>query len=330
MTACLIFNHHCLPFDSPQRADEAVPDFLKLCIKAQNIGLGTILVDESIDKDWFRLELASRYFWQDWHNKVQSGDDLVAKDQIRAFRSIATRQPFFSTKDINENVDLFEVSLDGDASFSALRAAAWHESPLAGFPTRSPWLNSPLTVIVEEFDQEGDIKQRSLDLMNFFTLEIFEQCSNEILEKRNALISSGKALFDEKEHLFPGLSFCGKAPQQLRHWSAGPSILDQVKEALTVLNRFCGVWGEAKYREYRHDVLRDLGLNHEVSGESTTLLNNRKLREEREFWLPTGKKEVFQNHIKLNKGFRLHFFTDPYAKKIFIGYIGPHLRTLDD
>ena len=28
MTACLVFNHHCLPFESPKRADEAVPDFL--------------------------------------------------------------------------------------------------------------------------------------------------------------------------------------------------------------------------------------------------------------------------------------------------------------
>ena len=326
MTAYLVFNHHSLPFDSLEKAEEALPDFFKLCLRAQNIGLDTILVDDAMDKTWFRLELSRQYFWQDWHNKIQSGDDKVAIEQVRAFRSIATHQPFFSTKDINDNVDLFEVSLDGNASFSAIRAAAWHEAPLAGFPTRAPWLASPLTVIVEELDQAGDIRQRSLDLMNFFSLEVFEQCSNELLEKRNALIRSGRALFDEKERLFPGLVFCGKAPQQLRHWSAEPSILDQVKEALTVLNRFCGVWGEAEYPEYRHDVLRGLGLNHEVSGESSTLLNNRKLKAEREFWLPTGKKEVFQNHIKLNKGFRLHFFPDHHSKKIFIGYIGPHLR----
>ena len=174
MTSAMVFNHHSLPFDSQETADDALPDFLKLCLAAQNIGLDTILVDESIDKGWFRLELATRYFWQDWHNKIQSGEEKAAKDQVQAFRSIATRQPFFSTKDIENDVDLFEVSLDGDASFSALRAAAWHEAPLASFPTRSPWLDSPLSVTMEELDQAGDIRQRSLDLMNLFSLEIFE------------------------------------------------------------------------------------------------------------------------------------------------------------
>lgn len=326
MTAYLVFNHHSLPFESREEADKALPDFLKLCLRAQNIGIDTILVDDAMDKTWFRLELCRQYFWQDWHNKIQSSDDKIAMEQVRAFRSIATHQPFFSTKDIKDNVDLFEVSLDGDTSFSALRAAAWHEAPLAGFPTRPPWLDSPLTVVVEELDPSGEISRRTLDLTNFFSLNIFEQCRHFLLEKRNALIRSGRALYDEKEQLFPGLTFCGKAPQQLRHWSAEPSILNQVKEALTVLNHFSGVWGDSAYPEYRHDVLQDLGLNHEVSGESRSILNNRRLRAEREFWLPTGEKEVFQNHVKLNKGFRLHFFPDHHSKTIYIGYIGPHLR----
>ena len=143
MTAYMVFNHHSLPFDSQEMAEDALPDFLKLCLRAQSIGFDTIFVDDSMDKGWFRLELSARYFWQDWYNKIQSGKDKAAKEQVRAFRSIATHQPFFSTKDIENNVDLFEVSLDGDASFSALRAAAWRKAPLAGFPTRSPWLDSP-------------------------------------------------------------------------------------------------------------------------------------------------------------------------------------------
>lgn len=37
MTAYLVFNHHSLPFDSQEKAEEALPDFLKLCLRAQNI-----------------------------------------------------------------------------------------------------------------------------------------------------------------------------------------------------------------------------------------------------------------------------------------------------
>jgi hypothetical protein len=326
MTPCLVFNHHSLPFESSENADTALPDCLKLFLRAQNIGFATILVEESVDKDWFRLELSSRYFWQDWYNKIQSGGDNATKDHIRAFRAIATRQPFFSVEDIENNVDLFDVSLNGDSSFSALRAAAWHEAPLVSFPTRSPWLGSPLNVTVEELNQEGEIKQNPLDLMNFFSLAIFEQHSTALLEKRNNLIHSGKMILDEKESFFPGLIFCGKATQQLRNWSAGHIILDQVKDSLTVLNRFCEAWRNNDYPAYNHVTLRTLGLNHEVSGEKSNVLNNPRLRAEREFWLPEGRKEVFQNHVKLNNGFRLHFFPDPSSKIIFIGYIGPHLK----
>jgi hypothetical protein len=109
MTPCLVFNHHSLPFATANDADNAIPNFLKVCIKSQNVGLATIIVDETVDRDWFRLELSEGYFWQDWHRKNQYGG---SRDIIRAFRSLATRQPFFSTEDIENGVDLFEVSLN--------------------------------------------------------------------------------------------------------------------------------------------------------------------------------------------------------------------------
>lgn len=112
MTSCIVFNHHSLPFDAIEDAEECVPDFLKLCVMTGNLGFSTILVDEHIDSDWFRLELAQDYFWQDWYRKNQTDEN---RDVIRAFRSIATRQPFFSTDDIQGDVDLFDVKLE-DAS----------------------------------------------------------------------------------------------------------------------------------------------------------------------------------------------------------------------
>jgi hypothetical protein len=322
----MVFNHHSLPFDSVGSADKALPDFLRVCIRAQNIGLSTLLVDESVDKDWFRLKLCDRYFWQDWHGKKQAQGNRAAKDLIRTFRSIATRQPFFSMEDIENNVDLFEVSLDVDSSFAALRAGAWHEAPLTSFPTRSPWTGSPLTLTVETLDITGEIVIEKLDLLNFFSLKSFDLHVDTLCAKRNALIHSGKEVFNRRETFFPNLIFCGKAPQQLNNWSASQTLLDQVKESLTILNRFCEIWADGTIKVYSHGALRELGLNHKVSGESDTVLNNPRLKGEREFWLPQGRKEIFENHIKLNKGFRLHFFSDPQSKQIYVGYIGPHLR----
>lgn len=323
MTSSLIFNHHSLPFAAASDADRAIPDFLKICITSQNMGFTTIIVDETVDPDWFRLELAKDYFWQDWHGKNQQGEN---KDIIRAFRNLATRQPFFSIKDIEEDVDLFEVSLNDDTSFSALRAAAWHEAPLASFPSRVPWLNSPLQVTVETLDEAGDVCSKLFDILNFYSFESFENELDALREQRHALITSGKELFEKQDQFFQNLTFCGTAPQQLIKWSGSKTILEQVKESLSFLDTFCEKWADGTYEEYRHEFLRDIGLNHRVSGESETVTKKPDLKKQRMFWLPEGREEFFENHIKLSNGYRIHFFPDNRSKRFYVGHIGPHLK----
>jgi hypothetical protein len=323
MTSSLVFNHHSLPFGVVSDADKAIPDFLKVCIKSQNMGFATIIVDNAVDPNWFRLELAKGYFWQDWYEKNKNTKNI---NIIRAFRSIATKQPFFSIEDIEDDVDLFDVSFNEDSSFSALRAAAWHEAPLASLPTRAPWLGSPLQVTVKTLDEAGEIVNQLINILNFYSLESFENEVAALCQQRNSLVKSGKELFDMQEQLFPNLTFCGTAPQQLNQWSASKTILEQVKESLSSLNSFCEKWADETYDRYRHELLQEVGLNHKVSGESDKVMKDPRLRRQREFWLPEGRKEFFENHVKLSNGYRLHFFVDNQAKHIYVGHIGPHLK----
>ena len=324
MTSCLVFNHHSLPFAAAGDADAAIPDFLQICIQSQNIGLNTVLVDETIDRGWFRLELAQNYFWQDWYSQNKHDNDK--RDLIRAFRSIATRQPLFSIDDLEEGADLFEVRFEGETSCSPLGAAAWNEAPLISMPTRSPWLNSPLQVEVTTFDNDGELTIFQRDILNFFSLESFAREVGYLRNQRNALLRSGRAILAERETFFPNLTFCGNAPGQLNNWSAETNILNQVKESLTCLNALCEKLGDGTYDCYTTEALREVGLNHRVSGESETVLNNPRLKREREFWLPEGRRKVFENHVKLSGGFRLHFYLENEEKHIYVGHIGPHLR----
>jgi hypothetical protein len=140
------------------------------------------------------------------------------------------------------------------------------------------------------------------------------------------LVKSGKEILEKQEQFFPNLTFCGTAPQQLNTWSANKTILEQVKESLSSLNTFCEKWASGIYQGYRHEFLRDVGLNHKVSGESETVMNDQRLKGQREFWLPEGRKEVFENHVKLSNGHRLHFFPENQTKHIYVGHIGPHLK----
>lgn len=323
MTSGLVFNHHSLPFDAVENADAYIPEFLRVCIKAQNIGFSTIIVDDSVDSDWFRLELANGYFWQDWHGKNQSGEN---KDLIRAFRSIATKQPFFSAEDMRDGADLLDVSLDDDSSLSALCAAAWHEAPLTSMPTRPPWLSSPLQLKVESLDAAGKILTRQLDVLNFYSLESFEKEVAALLEQRNLRLNSGRQIWEKRKTLFPNLTFCGKAQEQLNGWSASNTVLNQVLESLTFLNTFCEKLADGTYDCYSAEALREIGLNHRVSGESETVMKNPQLRKQRKFWLPEGREKIFENHVKLTNGYRIHFYPENGENHIYIGYIGSHLR----
>ena len=324
MNAGLIFNHHALPFDSAEAVDAAMPDFLELAFRAQRAGFGAILLDENLDPKWFRVELARGYFWQDWHQRHSKRGEN--RDLVRKFLSIATHQPSLSPADMEAGGDLKEVCLAGAVeSLTALLAAVWHEAPLLGFPTRPPWDRSPVAVTVQTMDPEGEIQESVEDIVNLCSLAVWEENEDEFRRERNAAIQSGRRLRDDWENLFPALGLCGKAPQQLAKWSRGRSLLDATKEALTVLNDFSERWRDGRIPDYSHEVLRELGLNREVSGESETVKNDPSLRRHREIFLPSGVKAFFENHVKLTRGFRLHFFPDPESRTIFVGYIGPHL-----
>ena len=190
MSHPLVFNHHSLPLNSADDIHSAVSKFLKISLGAHRIGFTVILVDETIDKTWFRLELIKGYFWKDWHNRYSNNPQT--KDLIRTFRRIATQQPFFSNQDYADNVELFDVRLlETEENVPALKAAAWHESPLLSFPTRPPWTASPLLVLVEKLSDDGEIVNSTDELRNLYSIAQFEKEKPELQEKVQSQIRSG-------------------------------------------------------------------------------------------------------------------------------------------
>ncbi len=319
----LVFNHHSLPFSSIEDVDREVVNFLKICLGVKRIGFSVILVDEHIDRAWFRLELAHRYFWQDWYD--QHVKEPQYRDIIRAFRSIAT-QPLFTEEDKADDLELFDVHLPNEQeSCSALRAAAWNESPLLSFSTRPPWTASPVTVVIENISDSGEIVGSIEELCNLYSLQQFENEKAGLQEKLSKRIRSGKELLEQVPQLYPRLCFCGKSEEQLRSCSYPAGFLAQVKDALAIFNTFAEHCQEGRILGYSHEMLRKLGLQHKVSGESASVENNISLRKAREFHLPTGEKKFFENHVKFSQGIRMHFFVDHSKNVVFIGYIGQHL-----
>jgi hypothetical protein len=299
---------------------EKMPDFLKICLSANRLGFAPILMDYSQDTSWFGIELTQGYYWRDWYHETCNKPEY--REQIRTFRSIATKSPLFQC-DEDELFDL-EAPFSGNG-FVALRAAAFFTLPLASFPTRSPWEKNPLQVICFTLDEHGGEQHTSKDIKNWYSFEVFSQDKERLLAEKNASIASGKQLWAERLQLFPVLQFCGNAPAQLYNWSGGDNLIIHIRETLQILNSFTEKWQEGDFPDYAHHLLRDVGLTHKVSGESYSILNNPKKKRLREFWLPSGEKAVFEHHIKLPNGYRIHFYPDIKTKTIYIGYIGVHL-----
>ena len=318
----LVFNHHSLPYKSSEPVNDAVKEFLKICLKARRLGYPIILMDDNQDINWFRIELAPGYFWQDWYN--ENGNRGELKEQIRAFRSIVTRKPLFSPDLIGSDLALFDVreQISG-ICLPALRAAAWYNYPLASFPTRNPWNQSPVSITIETLSDE--IQRQPGTLLNFYSISFLDSIERQLLQQRNILIQNGRALWEQRLINYPDLEFCGKSPSQLQNWSSLPSILNQAIQAFDVLQIFSEQWENGIRDNYSHAALRELGLTQEISGESSSVSNSAKKRNERIFYLSDGHRQYFENHIKLSHGFRIHFYPDSDARKVHIGYIGPHL-----
>ncbi|MCI5180345.1 MAG: hypothetical protein D3911_13670 [Candidatus Electrothrix sp. AW3_4] len=326
MSHPLIFNHHSLPLNSIRDIHPAVSEFLKICLQAHRIGFRVILVGETVAKDWFRLELVEGYFWQNWHDQYRKNPKY--RENIRAFRSIKTNQPLFSAEDSARDVELFDARLpETEETLPALKAAAWHESPLLSFPTRPPWTSSPITVVIEQPSDSDDFVSSTGKLCNLYSVEQFEQEKARLQEKVQSRILSGIDLLEQSNTLYPCLCFCGKSEAQLKSWFYPISLLEQVKDALDILNIFAEHRRTGSIPKYTHDTLRQLGLKNEVSGESGSVRKNPKLKKAREFYLPTGEKFFFENHIKIGQEIRIHFFVQPKSHTVFIGYIGKHLPT---
>lgn len=323
-TDFVIFNHHSLPFQSAELAQDAVPEFLQLCLRASRLGLKTILLDDDQDPNWFRMPLANNYCWQDWHNQIGAQGKL--REQISAFRSIVTRQPLMTIEELEKSA-LFDVKEIGlQQSYSTLRAAAWHDSGLISFPTRPPWNTTPIKIEVNKLNHKYSITTDTKDVVNLFSIASLTTIEQNLIDARNSSIKTGKDLWAQRKQLFTSLHFCGQAPDQIKSWTHHPSCLEQVRESLQVLDLFSERWLTGEISDYTHDTLRDLGLTHRVSGESESCSRDHKRRQQRTFYLnTTGESAYFENHIKLSLGFRIHFYCNSTDRTIHIGYIGPHL-----
>lgn len=269
--------------------------------------------------------MAKGYFWRDWFDWAKKQAEL--REFVSAFRSFQTRQPVLLPEEQKKLINSLEVGLKDEANgLITLQAAYWYQTFLISFPTRRPWNKFIIDIWALKLKENGDSIENVSELKNLFNTESLVAHEDELSTIRDARLKVGDDLWRNRGVFFSNIHLLdNKLGGQLRGWTHRPDILNKAKDVMLRMDEFVGRWQNAEYDEYRHIHLKDCGVSSEISGESKSVSDSPKRRAEREFWLPTGKKVYCENHVKLQEGFRLHFYPDSEGKTIYIAYLGPHL-----
>jgi hypothetical protein len=125
--------------------------------------------------------------------------------------------------------------------------------------------------------------------------------------------------WNKREKLFPNLIMCGQVQNQI-NLIGNSGYFNQIIEKLKEFNLAVSDWktGNFSYREINNCyALR-------ISPESDITMS--RYGNERICQLPNGGTDFFELHIKTGD-LRFHFLPDNKSKKVYVGYIGPHLTT---
>lgn len=327
MTLALVFNHDSLPCQNIETAQEFATQFIKLALACRRrFGFELILVDTAVDQSWFGIELASGYYWREWFEWAKRQSEL--RDLVTAFRSLQTRQPMLLPKDAEQMEYTVEVGLAGcNEGLKTLQAVHWYQTFLLSFPSFAPWGQTLVDVWITELRVDDEtLVRHEAQIRNLFDDTSLTTHRYDLQALRDQRLQAGRDIWENRATFFPSLYLLDNLGSQLLQWSHRADVLNKAKEALQAMNEFVMRWHAGEFTDYRHEYLQTCGLSAEISGESASVANDARKREQREFWLPTGKKAYCEYHVKLPDGFRLHFYPCGVAKTIYVAYLGSHLR----
>jgi len=131
-------------------------------------------------------------------------------------------------------------------------------------------------------------------------------------------ICNGRDLLEKAPALFPALRICESARRQIQTLSGNETEFSWIRKAFAKAN--------CEMHKWQGGPFPHASLPGPASGESETVRDNPKLRNQRTFQTGCGQ-EYFEHHMKHGTGFRIHYWIDANQKQLLIGYVGPHLDT---
>lgn len=314
---CIFNELSAQPVGTVAEAYEVMSHFVRSVAAVQQFGLRQIRIPEEVGHNLFSLSLAPDYEVGAWLN-----DKRVDRDLKDRFRLIVANPPLLTGEEVGA-LSIFErslFSLNEPAIIPEAKgfgAAFLGEMLLLSLFTSEQWNTYELTGWHWYLDSDGEEKTAPVTVPHFATLDHFEHHKAWIQQRQQEQLQRSSDVWEKRSEFFSNLTLCGDVKRQLK--TVGLSgYLNQIIDRLRTLDTFTSTW---KSREFDLNRLKG-GTNLRVSGESDSTM--RIYSGQRRFKLPDGRRELFELHIKVGD-LRFHFYPDDSEKKVYVGYIGPHL-----
>jgi len=307
-------NEASLPFSSAADCKGSLDEFFVMLHRVNSQGV-TFYRADNIEGDWNSLDYSDGFELGKWINEIQ---DI---DHKRLVRSVLgnVKCPVVSTPMIEHDSDSFFVlSSDQNIDVKGLGVASVIDSRGISFASQDCWKSDPVNVTKFWTDEAGNCCEQNIDVPNIFSLAQV----NGVLANFKAQRESNKQYLcklqvDGNQYL-PNLIFCENALTNFKSSFVTTQDFPKIVDSLNKLNNAIGESNNAE------ELVEKTGLD--ITGESTSVMNNRKLSRQREFNHPKLGKQSFYTHVKNfpdNK--RMHILPDYQKRIICIGYFGRHL-----
>lgn len=306
--------------DSKFTARSLMSEFISAANHASANGFTEIRMFEGVIQTLYQIPLCDDYNIDNWLNDNDINTDLKDK-----FKILIGTFPLFKNEELIAGEEFarseFRYEYEGtNWQVFGLGAACIYNTLAISLLSNECWKSTvlPLQHYLVKHDGTDDTVQT--ETKNFFNEESFNAHLDWWEKLRIDNLEKTRELWDRRADFFSNLEFSPEMEEQIKKLGFS-KFLYQIIDRLTSLDQFAKNWKAGNFDI--NAVNETTNLN--ISTESDSTLN--KYGTLRKFTVPGNGKEIFHLHIKTGD-LRFHFWPDNTSHKVYVGYIGKHLRTV--
>ncbi|PTQ93951.1 hypothetical protein C8P68_1078 [Mucilaginibacter yixingensis] len=302
-----------------REAENSLETFIAAATNAGSHGFTQLRLHEGAIQTLYQIPLAENFNIDHWLK-----DGNVNSDYKDKFRLLLSSFPLFGDEELEAATELnnseFKHQLDTDESIAYGLGAAYLFDTLAiSLITHNCWKKSFIDLSHYYITASGNDQTTSVKVKHFYDEKSFDEHLDWWKEQQVDSLNKANELWDKRDELFKNLIFSPEVQVSLKRIGFS-KFFYQIIDRLKALDSFAANWKQGAFETKEVNETTNL----RISTESDLTL--RSYGTLRKFTVEGKGKKVFDHHIKTGE-LRFHFYPDNSNHKIYVGYIGPHLKT---